>query len=126
MATPNIDWTHKEVKITDIRKLYKLYVISIESTNGEECELIDQPLFVKASIFDDRLKAYFLKDAFRVSREEIMSVDWNMYITKGFYIKVDENGIVNKFENDPNKLFVSYLEIGGALGSFCSIYREKE
>jgi hypothetical protein len=48
-----------------------------------------------------------------------------MYITKGHYIKI-QTGAVQTFEMDPNKHYVSYLEISGPLGSIQSVYKEKE
>lgn len=121
------DWTHHDVKITDIRKLSEFYIFMIdENNNSPKASSVEHhPLMVKDKIFDERLKPYFLKDASRVTREEIMSVKWNMYITKGYYIKISK-GLVSKFDVDPEKYYVSYLEIAGPLGSFCSICKEKE
>lgn len=130
------DWTHKDVKITDIRKLSEFYIFTIGKTedfspmglpqeNPSTGEEILGPLMVKDKIFEERLKPYFLKDPYRVSREEIMSVCWNMYISKGYYIKVSR-GEVQKYEMDPKKYYVSYLEITGPLGTFGSVYKDKE
>jgi DUF2075 family protein len=110
-----IDWTHKDVTITDIRKNNEFYIFTI--SDGEE-EI--GPLSVKSNIFDDRLKPYFLKEAYRVSREEILGVKWNMYIKKGYYIKL-HRGKAYPHEVDPTKHYVSYLEIAGPLGGFQSI-----
>ena len=74
MDTPAKDWTHKDVKITDIRKLSEFYIFTIDGISGA--------LLVKSNIFEERLKTYFLKDANRVSREEILNARWNMFITK--------------------------------------------
>lgn len=112
------DWTHPDVKITDIRKLSEFYIFTIEDKE-------DSPLMVKDKIFEERLKPFFLKDAYRVSREEILSVKWNMYITKGYYIKISR-GEIHKYEMDPDKSYVSYLEIAGPLGTFSSICKDKE
>ncbi len=112
-----LDWTHKDVTITDIRKISNLYIISI---NNEE---ITSPLLVNEKIFNERLKLFFLKEPHRISREEILSVKWNMYITKGYYIKVQEGGEIKKFEIDENKFYVSYLEISGPLATFQSVYK---
>jgi len=120
--TSSIDWTHKNIKIVDVRKLNKLYVLKIDCSSSD----FDFPLFVKDVIFEERLKSYFLKDMNLIKREDILSVNWNMYITKGYYIKVSENGEIQKFNIDPNKWYVSYLEIDGPLGTFSSIHREKE
>ena len=120
------DWTHQGVSITDIRKVNDFYLFTIDNSQNPEGELppigeiIEGPLSVKSNIFEDRLKPYFLKDAHRVSREEILSVKWNMYITKGYYIKL-HRGKAYPHPVDPEKHYVSYLEIAGPLGSFQSI-----
>jgi len=124
MTKTTIDWTHKNVLITDIRKLNKLYLLTIQ--DDHLAEQIKQPLFVKNLIFEERIKSYFITDISKISRGEILSLRWNMYVTKGYYIKVDKNGNVSKFENDPNKWYISYLEVNGQLGSFSSIYRDEE
>ncbi len=125
MKNDSLDWTHKNIKITDIRKLNnRLFVISINDPLSSE--KINQPLFVKEIIFKERLKSYFLKDAYKVTREEILSVDWNLYMTKGYYVKLDEKGNIIKYDHDPNKWYISFLEIAGDLGNFSSIYRDKE
>ena len=112
------DWTHPNVKITDIRKLSEFYIFTIIG--------LDSPLMVKDRIFEERLKPYFLKDGFKVTRGEILSVEWNMYITKGYYIKVNDSGLVETYPHDPEKWYVSYLEIDGPLGTFASVYKDKE
>jgi len=122
MTKTNLDWTHDNLTITDIRKVNKLYVITVDTST-----LAGIPLFISDKIFEERLKSYYLKDGFKVTRDEIKKVYWNMYITQGYYIKVSEDGTVSKFEHDPNKWYVSYLEIAGPLGTFLSIYNnEKE
>jgi hypothetical protein len=126
MTHTNLDWTHTNVKIIDIRRLYRIYVISINKPDADPPLELMTPLFVKDVILKERLESYFLKDMYKISREEILSVSWNMYITKGYYIKINERGETEKFEHDLNKWYISYLEIAGLLGSFCSIYREKE
>lgn len=118
--TAKTDWTHRHLRIEDIRKLNKLYVIKIfDSTVQEQ---IESPLFVKDTIFEERIRSYFLKDISLISREDILSVRWNMYITQGFYIKINDSGVIEKFYHDQNKWYVSYLEIDGPLGEFCSVY----
>lgn len=131
MTRCNIDWTHKGITIKDIRKLTKLYVIKIhdlmasEKNQDESC---NSPLFIKDTIFEERLKSYFLKDITKITREEILAVNWNMHITKGYYIKINDRGDIEKFSHDPEteKWYVSYLEIEGPLGTFNSVYRDKE
>jgi len=107
------DWTHKEVQLTDIRKLHKLYIISTKDFN---------PLFVSEKIFEDRLRSYFLCDPAKVSREQIMKLKFNMYITKGYYIKFNQNGEITRYDQNPEKNYISFLEISGDLGSFSSVY----
>ena len=108
------DWTHKDVTITDIRKIQGLYIISIDEKK------ITPPLLVNERIFNERLKNYFLKEAHRVPREDILKVKWNMYITQGYYIKL-ANGEVQQFDMEPDKFYVSYLEISGPLATFQSV-----
>lgn len=124
-----LDWTHKGVNICDIRKVNKIYVIKIslsliDHQETEKREIENATLFVKGIIFDERLQSYFLKDAFRVTREEILNVKWNMYITKGFYVKI-ENDVVTEYKQDPNKFYVSFIEIDGPLGTFLTTHKEK-
>ena len=109
------DWTHPNVKITDIRKLSEFYIFTIIG--------LDSPLMVKDRIFEERLKPYFLKDGFKVTRGEILSVEWNMYITKGYYIKIS-SGDLQQYHMDPEKYYVSYLEIAGPLGTFQSLCKK--
>lgn len=108
------DWTHKDVLITDVRKINNLYIIAIDDKK------VTPPLLVNEKIFNERLKLYFLKDSHRVSREEILSVKWNMFITKGYYVKVVNNE-VQEFQMEPDKFYVSYLEIAGPLATFQSV-----
>lgn len=124
MTHTNIDWTHKNIVIKDLRKLNKLYVLKINDPMA--ASQIESPLFVKDNIFEERLKSYFLKELSQITRDEILSVKWNMYITKGYYIKINEKGDVEKFNHDSEKWYISYLEIEGPLGTFSSIYRDKE
>ena len=106
-----MDWTHTCVRLKDIRKAKELYIISIN--DGE----IKSPLFVDEKIFNERLKSYFLKDIDKISREEIIKVNWNFYITKGHYVKL-KNGEIEKVSGDKNKHYVSFLDINGDLSNF--------
>ena len=130
------DWTHTDIKITDIRKLSEFYIFTVGVSDGTDKlgmptelpsngEDIPAPLMVKDKIFEERLKPYFLKDAYRVSRDEILSVRWNMYITKGHYIKISR-GKVQEYQMDKDKYYVSYLEIAGPLGTFQSIGKDRD
>jgi hypothetical protein len=115
-------WTHENVKLTDIRRSvrkdknnYKvLYVITIDD------EEIKTPLFISEKIFRDRVESYFLQDINNISREMVSGVTWNFLITKGHYVKIDKNGNVNEVDSNPNKYYISYLEISGPLGTLQS------
>ena len=130
------DWTHIGVKITDIRKLAKLYVLytnlltdSPVFTDPEDPKPYKPigPLFVNAKIFEERLTPYFLKDIHRITREDVLGVNWNMYITKGYFVKIDKDGSIKEFpQTDKEKYYVSYLEIAGDLGTFHSVYHNRE
>ena len=116
-----LDWTHRGVRIEDIRKLNKLYVISVVSEDVKSGMPLS-PLFVKGTIFEERLKAYYLCEIDKISRNNILNVKWNMYITQGYYIKINDKGEAEKYRQSPEKWFISYLEIEGTLGEFCSVY----
>lgn len=126
MINTNLNWTHIDVTIKDIRKLNKLYVLYTDISVSQMATGLPNigPVFVKDTIFEERLKSYFLKD--KISRDEILSVKWNFYVTKGYFIKINEIGDIEKFPHDENKWYVSYLEIAGELGNFYSIYKDKE
>ena len=136
MTSQKLDWTHTGVKIQDIRKLAKLYVLytnlladSPVFTDPEDPKPYKPigPLFVNAKIFEERLTPYFLKDIHRITREDVLGVNWNMYITKGYFVKIDKDGSIKEFpQADKEKYYVSYLEIAGDLGTFHSVYHNRE
>lgn len=119
----NIDWTHKDVKIQDIRKVRKFYVISINDKK------ITSPLFVQHDIFEGRVDSYYLRgyndltsrkgSYSSMTREEVTNVNWNMVITKGYYIKLTD-GREEEVYKDPDKFYISFLEIAGPLGNHVS------
>jgi len=119
----NIEWTHKGVKITDIRKVKQFYVISIADKK------ITSPLFVTHNIFDARVNSYYLRGFSGTasnlgvgvnSREEVLDVTWNMVINKGYYIKLSGDGNEEKIWKDEDKFYISFLEIAGPLGDHVS------
>jgi len=116
-----MDWTHKNVLITDIRKISNLFVISVDD------KTITSSLMINEKIFNERLRSYFLKEPNKITREEILSVNWNFYITKGYYIKIQpDSDNFKRFDQDENKFYVSYLEIAGELSSFQSVYKQSK
>lgn len=113
-----LDWTHRKIKIIDIRKLKELYIIVVKEIDGK--------LSISDQIFEERIKSYFLNnDINMINRKDILDLKWNMYITKGYYIKINEKmtGNIVEFSGDPNRFYVSYLEIDGKLGTFQSIIK---
>jgi hypothetical protein len=116
----NIDWTHKGVKITDIRKVRKFYVISIDDKK------ITSPLFVDHSIFEGRVNSYYLRGfndsrdrslSFPdMTRDEVMNIKWNMVINKGYFIKLID-GREEEVHKDHDKYYTSFIEIEGTLGN---------
>lgn len=112
-----IDWTHFKVKITDIRLFNKLYIIY---TDIEE---VSAPLFINKTIFEDRLNNFFIGKEYK--REDILALEWNMYVTKDFYVKVDGEGNLNKIAGNTNKWYVSYLDVEGDLGEFSFVYKNE-
>jgi hypothetical protein len=113
-----LDWTHKELELSDIRKLNDFYIFTVKASGLDE--LSSAPLMVKDKIFEERIKTYFLKDAHKVSREEILKVKWNMYISKGYYVKISRGEPI-RHDMESEKYYVSYLEVAGPLGTFTSI-----
>jgi len=113
-----LDWTHKKLKIKDIRKIHNLYIIIISDNE------IKTPLFINEKIFNDRIKSYYLTDLNKksITRDDIFLLRWNMYITKGYYVKILNKDTVTKFPSDESKYYVSYLEIDGPLSNFETIY----
>jgi len=114
-----LDWTHKNVKMTDIRKPGDLYLFTIN-----HLDVKDVPLKVSENVFEKRLSPYFLKSWAEVTRGELLGVEWNMYITQGFYIKLSGTEII-EHPKDDDGWYVSFLEIAGPLGSFQSVLKNK-
>lgn len=115
--TNKYDWTHENVTIKDVRKLSKLYAIYVDIDG------IDRPLFVNNKIFEERMASYFLTTNF--SRNDVLSVKWNLYITQGYFVKMKNSELEKHPQDDDSKYFVSFLEIAGKLGTFQSIQSEK-
>lgn len=117
----NVEWTHKGVSITDIRKVKKFYVLTLVDKK------ITNPLFVDHSIFEGRVNSYYLRgfnnsrlNMNDLTRDEVLSVKWNMVINKGYYIKYDATGNEDKIYKDEDKYYISFLEIDGPLGMHIS------
>jgi len=118
----NIQWTHKAVVITDVRKVRKFYILSIDEKK------VTSPLFVDQNIFEGRVNSYYLRDSFTengqnntiINRDEVLKVKWNMVITQGYYIKINSNKEEEKIFKDEDKFYVSFLEIDGPLGQHIS------
>ncbi len=112
-----IEWTHKAVKISDVRKVRKFYIISVDDKK------IDSPLFVDHRIFEGRLNSYYLRDPSSIgdfSRDDVIRVKWNMVINKGYFIKYDHENEIEEVHKDPEKFYISFLEIDGPLGTHIS------
>lgn len=108
-----IDWTHRKLGISDVRKVKNFYVISVNDRK------ITSPIFVDHNIFEGRLKSYFLKNNMNdVSREDVLNLKWNMVINKGFFVKYTQYGETEEIHKDPNKFYISFLEVDGPLGTY--------
>jgi hypothetical protein len=108
-----IDWTHKKVAIDDVRKVRKFYILSIEG--------LVTPIFVDQTIFEGRVNSYYLRDNYEtnnVNRHDVLDVKWNLVVTQGFFYKVDRDGPPQRIEKDPDKYYISFLEIDGPLGTY--------
>jgi len=125
----NRDWTHKGVRISDIRKLKNLYLIYLNEGNSIKVHyphlIIGEPMTVNSRIFEERISSYFLKDADKITREEILSVKWNFFIQRGSFCKIsDGDFIVHPMSKD--KYYISFLEIDGPLATFDSILSKNQ
>ena len=121
----SLKWTHEDCKIVDIRKSNNLYVIKIDFPDNKHKNVDDnsilKPLFVNEDIFEERMSSYFLDDKW--TREDVLKVDWNFLITKGGYLKIKSNSI-EEFNANPEKYYISFLEISGPLGTIKSVHNE--
>ncbi|MEG1010066.1 MAG: hypothetical protein RSE41_05365 [Clostridia bacterium] len=122
MNTEIRDWTHKNVKILDIRKIKRFYILKLDLKD------VTSSVTIQKEIFNERLEAYFLKSIENISREDIMSIKLDMFLTQGYFIKIDKNGNVSYIDKNPyedetsqDKWYVSYFEIPGPLVSFNNI-----
>ena len=107
-----IEWTHTGVKINDVRKVKNFYVISVDDKK------VTSTIFVDHNIFEGRLKSYYLRDNMdNISRQEVIGIKWNMVMNKGFFIKYNRDGEEEKTLKDPDKFYISFLEIDGPLGT---------
>ena len=111
-----IEWTHRGIQLTDIRKVKKFYILSVSDKK------VRSPLFVDHNIFDTRLKSYFLADDLRkINRSDVLALKWNMVITQGYFLKYDASGRLQEIYKDPDKFYISFLEIDGPLGYHISV-----
>lgn len=109
------DWTHKNVKLKDIRKGYKFYTLMLDVQDEYGDDIITH---VSHQVVEDILTSYFMKSVLHITREQILDLKWNIYLTKGYYIKIDKySKEVARFdkENHPNKYFISYLDVNTPL-----------
>jgi len=111
-----IEWTHKSVAISDIRKVRKFYILSVNN--------VVNPIFVDQNIFEGRINSYYLRDDGAATRSEILDVAWNMVITEGYFYKIDREGPPIRIDKDPNKSYISFLEIEGPLGNHVPNYNK--
>jgi len=117
-----MEWTHEKLQIIDIRRLKRLYALKIDVKE------IDKSLLINSDIFNEILKSYFLKDIKDISREDILKVRWNMYISKGYYIKqnsTSSDNLITEHPQDPDKWYVSFFEIDGPLSSLENIMQKQ-
>ena len=115
----NLDWTHVSVQVSDIRLGQKLYMLNLNIP-----KFVGNPVvFVNRNILEDRLNGYFLGKEYK--REDVLNLKWNMYLSQGYFIKIDSEGNVEHFmQEDKNRFYVSFLEISGPLAIFSSVYKK--
>ena len=91
------DYTHKGVKIVDIRlkrsstKKNDFFALKVEG--------IDSTIYVNYSIFNERIRSYYLgKNVEDIPREHILNLKWNFVITQGSYLKIVNNEIFERID----------------------------
>ena len=110
----NVEWTHKATQINDVRKVRNFYILDIDA--------VGQPIFVDENVFRSRVNAYYLREqGSEIKRDEVLNVKWNMVIYKGYFVKMNTLGEIQKYEKDDNKFYISYLEIDGPLGTYVPV-----
>lgn len=122
------DWTHPKTQILDIRKLHNLYALKIKETEDQDDEI--GSLLINHSIFEERVTSYFLKPMSQISRNDILNVKWDLYITKGYFIKLNTNEVGSEWfkqiDQDPDKYYVSFLDVSGKLSDFKAIINKNK
>lgn len=113
------DWTHKNVRVKDIRKNDSMYILCLDIPN------LDNPIVtILSNIFEEQLKTYFITSLENITRADILNLQWNMVLTQGYFIKLNKDGFVAKKEYKiPNKWYVSFLKVRGELSTFDNIYK---
>jgi hypothetical protein len=105
------DYTHKNVKIKDIRLKTgknndKFFSILVEG--------IDNTLHISYDIFNERIKSFFLgKRIDEIDRSLLLTLNWNFIITQGYFYKVTDKAFIKQESPNKNKFFVSILDIVG-------------
>lgn len=117
------DYTHKGVKIVDIRlkrsstKKNDFFALKVEG--------IDSTIYVNYSIFNERIRSYYLgKNVEDIPREHILNLKWNFVITQGSYLKIVNNEIFERIDGVPGKWYISIFEVDTNLGDFSNNFAE--
>jgi hypothetical protein len=101
----NIDFTHKGLTIQDIKKIKKndFYKIKFKE--------LDEILSVSAISLEYRLCGYFMKDSINyISRDEILSCKYNINLTTGYYLRI-EDGKLKNFPSNNRKSYINFISI---------------
>ena len=117
------DYTHKGVKIADIRlkrsssKKNDFFALTVEG--------IDSTIYVNYSIFNERIRSYYLgKNVEDITREDILSLKWNFVITQGSYLKIVNSENFERIDGVPGKWYISIFEVATNLGEFSNNFSE--
>ena len=111
---PNkIEWTNKNVIFRDIRLIDNFYYITLlNESNSETLYDSSQLITVKfnSTVLNNVLSSYYLvkKDFF--ARDEILTLKWNLVLTKGFYYKNINDSYV-EMKKEPDQWYISYINI---------------
>jgi len=120
LDTKTLDYNYMELELIDMRyrgdsdKGY--YLLSFYDP---ETETTLSPVNINNNIFESVLKKYFTPLFFnKVKRGEVMDLKWNARISEGeYYIWNEDTRRYNIKKADPNRLFVSRIDVSGNLSN---------
>ena len=116
-----MDFTHRGLTIQDIKKIKKndFYKIKFKE--------LDEVLSVSAISLEFRLCGHFMKDSINfISRNEILSCKYNINLTIGYYIRIEDGKLKHFPSRHIKKPYINFIgidsEIDNIEGPFFTKY----